>query len=96
MTTWENCAAAERHPDKLNGVWAFEARVCPCRTYLKISKMGRPSNSFWSGFSVSTVGRPKPFLNAPSTLPGQATFAATAHLSNPCGNIVEATEKVKI
>ncbi len=40
MTNWENCAAIERHPDKLSGAWAFRGTRVPVSTLFENLKDG--------------------------------------------------------
>ena len=50
MTNWEACAAVERHPDKLSGVWVFRGTRVPVSTLFENLKDGASIEQFLGWF----------------------------------------------
>ena len=50
MTNWETCAAVERHPDKLSGVWVFRGTRVPVSTLFENLKDGASIEQFLEWF----------------------------------------------
>ena len=50
MTSWETCAAVERHPEKLSGAWVFRGTRVPLSTLFENLKDGASIEQFLAWF----------------------------------------------
>lgn len=50
MASWETCAAVERHPDKLSGVWVFRGTRVPVSSLFENLKDGASIEQFLEWF----------------------------------------------
>lgn len=58
MTSWENCEAVERHPDRLSGGWVFRGTRVPVAALFENLKDGASVQDFlvwFPGVSRSQV-----------------------------------------
>ncbi len=57
MTSWETCAAVERHPNKVSGAWVFRGTRVPVSALFENLKAGASIEEFLEWFPG--VGRSK-------------------------------------
>ena len=50
MTTWETCAAVERHPNKVSGAWVFRGTRVSVSALFENLKDGAPIEQFLEWF----------------------------------------------
>ena len=50
MTTWETCAAVERHPNKVSGAWVFRGTRVPVSSLFENLKDGASIEQFLEWF----------------------------------------------
>ena len=50
MSTWENCAAIERHPDRVSGAWVFRGTRVPIAALFENLRDGASIEEFLAWF----------------------------------------------
>jgi uncharacterized protein (DUF433 family) len=50
MTTWDDCTAVERHPEKVSGVWVFRGTRVPLSALFENLKDGATVDEFLEWF----------------------------------------------